>query len=235
MDKMRLQKYIAHCGYASRRKAEQIITDGRVKVNGNIVFELGTKVDIEDVVEIDDVKLQLENKKVYILLNKPAGIVTTSADEFNRKTVLDLLEGIKERVYPVGRLDYGTSGLIILTNDGKFTNYLTHPSHEIEKTYQALFYGDFNSDKKSLLEEGIDIGDYITRPAKIKIIETGNILISIKEGKNRQIRRMLDEIECEVYKLSRISIGSIKDGSLEIGKWRFLNKQEIRSLGYDSK
>ena len=235
MSEMRLQKYIAHCGYASRRKAEQIILDGRVSVNGNIVFELGTKVATTDIVEIDNVQLQLEKKQIYILLNKPAGIVTTSDDEFNRKTVLDLLEDIKERVYPVGRLDYGTSGLLILTNDGDFTNFLTHPSHEIEKTYQAMFYGEFNNDKKILLEEGIDIGDYITRPAKVNIIKEGTIEISIKEGKNRQIRRMFDEIECEVYNLSRVSIGALQDKTLKVGKWRLLDKEEIRSLGYDIK
>lgn len=233
MEKMRLQKYIAQCGYASRRKAEQLIIDGKVTVNGTVVTEMGVKVDSGDIVKIDDKRIKMEKRKVYILLNKPVSVVTTSDDEFNRKTVLDLLEGVKERVYPVGRLDYNTSGLLILTNDGELTKFLTHPSHEIEKTYLAEFYGDFNEDKKTAFENGIDLEGYTTLPAKVEIVSKDKVKVTIKEGKNRQIRKMFEQVECDVYKLRRISIGSLQDEKLMTGKWRYLKAEELRSLGYD--
>ncbi|MBN2852323.1 MAG: rRNA pseudouridine synthase [Clostridia bacterium] len=229
---MRLQKYIAQCGYASRRKAEQLIIDGRVTVNGVVVTEMGVKVDAGDIVKVDDKRIKTEKRKVYILLNKPIGVVTTSDDEFDRKTVLDLLEGIKERVYPVGRLDYNTAGLLILTNDGELTKFLTHPSHEIEKTYIAEFYGNFDETKKQIFEKGVDIEGYQTLPAKVEILSPEKVKVTIREGKNRQIRKMFEQVECDVYKLRRISIGTLHDDKLMPGKWRYLKAEELKGLGY---
>ncbi len=235
MEKMRLQKYIAHCGVASRRKAEEIIANGRVTVNDEIVYEMGIKVDDNDLIKIDGKRLKLEKRKVYILFNKPAGVITSSSDEFGRKTVLDYLDGVKERVYPVGRLDYATSGLLILTNDGELTNYLTHPSHEISKTYIAEYFGKLNDSHIAQLEEGITIDDYITLPATVKKLENNRVMITIREGKNRQVRKMLEVLGCSVGTLTRISIGQLQDRKLERGKWRYLSRDELRSLGYGSK
>lgn len=235
MEKMRLQKYIAHCGIASRRKAEEMIANGKVTVNDEIVYEMGIKVDDNDQIKINGKRLKLEKRKVYILFNKPAGVITSSSDEFGRKTVLDYLDGVKERVYPVGRLDYATSGLLILTNDGKLTNYLTHPSHEISKTYIAEFFGKLTENHITQLEEGIAIDDYVTLPAVVKLLNNDRIIITIREGKNRQVRKMLEALGCSVGLLTRIAIGQLQDRELERGKWRYLSREELRSLGYGSK
>ena len=235
MENMRLQKYIAHCGYTSRRKAEILILDGRVSLNGKVVTEMGVLVNDNDIVEIDNKRIRKEINKVYILLNKPVGVVSTVHDEFGRKTVLDFLEGIDERVYPVGRLDYGTSGLIILTNDGNLTNFLTHPSHEIEKAYLAEFYGELEEEQIEMFEEGMNIDGYTTLPAKIDILTKHKVRVTIREGKNRQIRKMFEAVNCEIYKLSRIAIGGLYDRNLPVGMWRFLTTDEIKVLGYDPK
>ena len=232
---IRLQKYIALCGYTSRRKAEVLITSGKVQVNDLTVRELGFKVDENsDKIIVEGTLLKLENQKVYILLNKPIGYISSVSDQFGRKTVIDLIEGIDERLYPVGRLDYDTSGLIILTNDGDFTNIVTHPRYHVEKTYKVLVQGEVNKYKITLLENGIDIGGYVTSPAKVANVnrsrENTSLEITISEGKNRQVRRMFDAIMNPVISLERIRIGKITTEGLEKGKWRNLTEDEINYL-----
>lgn len=234
MENTRLQKYIADCGVASRRKAEELIKQGRVKVNGTVVTEMGTKVGDADLVEVDGKGIKPENKKVYILLNKPAGYVTTAKDQFGRPTVLDLLKGVRERVFPVGRLDYETTGLLILTNDGDFTYKMTHPKHEIEKTYVATIEGVPTNEEISRFEKGLMIDDYITAPAKLKILSQNNrkcvVEVTIHEGKNRQVRKMCETIGHPVLTLKRISLGKLSLGNLAEGSWRELSQQEVKSL-----
>jgi len=234
MYEMRLQKFLAHAGIASRRKAEELITQGRVFVNGVRIKDLGVKVSSSDVIEVDGKIVKPEERKVYIMLNKPVGYVSTVKDQFARKTVLDLVKDVKERIYPVGRLDYGTSGLILLTNDGDFSYTLTHPSCEIDKVYTAVVKGTVSKDKIEAFKKGIKIDDYITSPAKLRIINiagnTSTVEITIHEGKNRQVRKMCEAIGHPVLKLKRIAIGPLKLGDLEEGKWRYLTEQEVESL-----
>lgn len=229
---MRLQKYMAKCGVASRRKSEEIILQKRVRVNGKIIDKLGAVINPQrDIVEIDGKTIKLESKKVYIILNKPEGYVTTVKDQFNRPTVLDLISGIEERIYPVGRLDYDTSGLLLLTNDGDLAYKLTHPKHEIVKKYIAKLEGVPDEIDLDMFRNGLDIGGYITSKAKIKIIDkmhTSSIVeIQIHEGKNRQIRRMCEKINHPVIKLKRIAMGKLKLGNLPKGEWRYLTDREI--------
>jgi 23S rRNA pseudouridine2605 synthase len=231
--KERLQKYIAESGAASRRKAEQLIFDGRVKVNGSVVKEI-IMVDGEyDRVELDGRMLKAEGKKLYIVINKPVGIITSSRDQFGRRTVLDLVD-VKERVYPVGRLDYDTSGLLILTNDGNIANRIAHPSKQVEKVYEAEVLGMPEPDLIKRFKEGLKIDDYITSPADFNILERGHetcrVEIVIHEGKNRQVRRMCEAIGHPVIRLSRIKIGDIRLGSLQEGQWRSMTEDEIRYL-----
>lgn len=234
MEMIRLQKYIADCGVASRRKAEELIKQGRVKVNGTVVNEMGIKVCDKDLVEVDGKVIKPENKKVYILLNKPSGYVTTAKDQFGRPTVLDLLKGVRERVFPVGRLDYETTGLLILTNDGDFTYKITHPKHEIEKTYLATIKGIPTSEEISRFERGLKIEDYITAPAKLRIITKNEgtcvIEVTIHEGRNRQVRKMCEAIGHPVLSLKRISLGKLTLGNLAEGDWRELTPREVKSL-----
>ena len=232
----RLQKYLANQGIGSRRKCEQYILDGRVKVNGVIVTELGTKVN-PDVDEIcfDGKKVNKQDKKVYILLNKPIGYVTTVKDQFNRDTVMDLIK-IRERVVPVGRLDMYTSGALILTNDGDFVYTCTHPKHEITKTYTVTLKGIIKNEEVAQLREGVDIGGYITRPAKVKILKTdeekdiSRLEIVIHEGKNRQVRKMCEVVGRKVLALHRTKIGNIGVKDLPLGKWRYLRDDEVRNF-----
>ena len=191
---MRINKYIASCGVASRRKAEEIILDGRVTVNGKLVTELAFNIDEEkDIVEIDGEQIGVEKNNVYIVLNKPEGYITTVKDQFDRPSVLDLVKDIDERVYPIGRLDYETSGLLILTNDGDLTYKLTHPKHEVDKTYMAIVKGVPNAQEIKNFEEGLYIEDYKTAPAKIKVVKINEeknysiCQIKIHEGRNRQV------------------------------------------------
>jgi len=234
MNEIRLQKFIADAGVASRRHAEEIIRQGRVKVDGRTVTEMGFKVTEASKVEIDGKLISIEKKKRYIMLNKPEGFITTANDQFGRPTVLDLVKGIKERVYPVGRLEYDTSGLLLLTNDGSFAYKLTHPRHEVKKVYIAEVIGI--PDEKSLktFREGIYIDGYKTSPADIRVLEKKNnksiLEITIHEGKNRQVRKMCDAIGHPVVKLKRIAIGKLSLGNLEAGKWRELTKKEIEEL-----
>jgi 23S rRNA pseudouridine2605 synthase len=232
----RLQKYMAICGVASRRKCEELIIDGRVKVNGTVITQLGTKVDPEgDKIEIDGKLIEPFNKNVYIMLNKPEGYVTTVKDQFDRPTVLSLVKGeVSERIYPVGRLDYDSCGLIILTNDGDLTYKITHPSHNVTKSYLCIL--DKIPSPKSISDfcRGVDIGDYKTAPAFTRLVEKrgnkGVVEVEISEGKNRQIRRMWDALGYKVIFLQRVSVGKIQLGSLKEGRWRFLTPEEIKYL-----
>lgn len=234
MEMIRLQKYIADSGVASRRKAEELILQGSVKVNGNVVMEMGIKVGDSDSVEVHGKVIKPESKKVYILLNKPSGYVTTVKDQFRRPTVLDLLKGVNERVFPVGRLDYETTGLLILTNDGDFTHKMTHPKHEIEKKYLVTVAGTPTKEEISSFESGLEIEDYVTSPAKLKILNSKErnctIEVTIHEGRNRQVRKMCDAIGHPVLSLKRISLGKVTLGDLQEGNWRELTKNEVASL-----
>lgn len=233
---MRLQKYLAECGIASRRKCEEYIIQGKVEVNGKIVTELGTKIDFEkDKIKFNNKEIKPEKKHVYILLNKPIGYVTTADDQFGRDTVLDLVK-VKERIVPVGRLDMYTSGALILTNDGDFVYKVTHPKHEINKTYNATLKGIIQNDEVERLKKGVKIEDYTTKPAKVKILKTdtekdiSRIEITIHEGKNRQVRKMCEAIGRNVIALHRSKIGSINVKDLPLGKWRYLTSKEVKSI-----
>ena len=232
----RLQKFLANAGVASRRKSEEIILDGKVKVNGKLVTELGTKVDPEkDVIEVNGKKINSNEKKVYILLNKPIGYVTTADDQFGRDTVLDLVK-VKERIVPVGRLDMYTSGALILTNDGDFVYQVTHPKHEIEKTYTVTIKGIVQNSEVEQLRNGIKIDDYITKPARVKILKTdtekdiSRLEITIHEGKNRQVRKMCEAVGRKVLALHRSKIGGIGVKDIELGKWRYLTANEVQQI-----
>ena len=234
---MRINKYIALCGVASRRKAEELILAGRVTVNDEVMTELSYKVDEEnDIVKVDDKLIKEENKLVYILLNKPEGYITTVKDQFDRPSVLDLVSDIKERVYPIGRLDYETSGLLLLTNDGDLTYKLTHPKHEVEKTYVARVKGKLTKEEIERFKTGLKIEDYTTAPAKLKVIkydeqrDSSLLEIKIHEGKNRQVRKMCKAINHPVLRLRRSAMGKIKIGDCEIGKYRYLTEDEIKYL-----
>jgi len=231
---IRLQKYLAMCGVASRRQAEKYIADGLVSVNGKVIKEQGVKISEHDIVEFKGKVIRVEEKKVYILLNKPEGYVTTVKEQFSRKTVIDLVGDIGYRIYPVGRLDYNTSGLILLTNDGEFTNFFTHPSHEIEKVYIAKIRGRMDKDKIERFKNGIILDGKMTAPADIKIIdiERGHCKaqVTIHEGRNRQVRRMFESLDTEVLDLMRIQVGPIKLGSLPLGKWRYLSEDEVKEI-----
>lgn len=232
---IRLQKYMANCGVASRRASEKLIEEGRVKVNGILITEQGKTVDPEiDHVEVDGKPIEAEGTTVYILLNKPTGFVTTAKDQFGRKTVIDLLKGFETRVYPIGRLDYQTSGLLILTNDGDLTLKLTHPKHEIYKTYVATVEGEIGPSQITHLCEGVDIGDFVTSPAKAELIKAtlseSLVKISIREGKYRQVRRMFEAIGHPVKELQRTDIGKLNLSGLREGDWRYLTEEEVAYL-----
>lgn len=233
MAEERLQKYIARCGIASRRKAEELIREGLVKVNGLVVRELGVKIDPQkDLVEVNNKEIYERDEPIYIKLFKPEGYVTTVKDQFNRKTVLDLID-IKERIYPIGRLDYNTSGLLLLTNDGDLANKLMHPKYHIYKTYEALVEGSISQESLNKLKTGIQIDDYKTAPAKVKVLSKthqSRVQISIYEGKNRQVRKMFASLGHPVIKLKRISFGQINLGDLEAGQWKYLTGNEIDFL-----
>ena len=252
-EKMRLQKYIASSGIASRRKAEELILQGKIKVNGNVTSELGTKVDPKkDKVEFNGKAIKLENKKVYILLNKPIGYVTTVKDQFKRDTVMSLLKGVDERVVPAGRLDMYTSGALILSNDGDFINKITHPKNEIEKTYNVTLAGKITKEEVQKLQEGVEINieedkflindtevkskKYLTKPAKVKILKIdeeknlSRVQITIHEGKNREVRKMCEAIGKKVLALHRAKIGDIDVKDLKLGNWRYLSSKEVSKL-----
>lgn len=236
MEEIRLQKYIAKSGVASRRKAEELILEGKIQVNGKTITELGTKVNPEkDIVTYNGRKLKTEEEFVYILLNKPIGYVTTVKDQFGRDSVLDLVK-IKEHLVPVGRLDMYTSGALILTNDGDFVYKVTHPKHEIEKTYTVTIKGIVKNEEVEMLREGVKIEDYTTKPAKVKILKTdeekniSRLEITIHEGKNRQVRKMCETVGHKVLALHRSKIAGIGVKDIPLGKWRFMKEKEIRKI-----
>ena len=232
----RLQKFLANCGVASRRKCEELITQGKVKVNGKVVTELGIKINPnEDIIEYNKQIIKPSEEKVYILLNKPIGYVTTVSDQFKRDTVLDLIK-VKQRIVPVGRLDMYTSGALILTNDGDFVYKVTHPKNEIEKTYTVTLKGIITNEEVQALRDGVKIDNYITRPAKVRILKTDSnkdqsrLEITIHEGKNRQVRKMCESIGKKVLALHRSKIGNISVKDLKIGTWRYLTNIEKDNL-----
>ncbi|ONI44081.1 pseudouridine synthase [Candidatus Epulonipiscioides gigas] len=228
---MRLQKYLATAGVASRRKCEEYIVAGKVKINNMIVAELGVKVNSNDIVQFENKIIQIEEKKLYYMLHKPKGYITSVKDENGRKTVIDLLQNKNERVYPVGRLDYNTSGILLLTNDGDFAYQLTHPKHTITKTYLVKVDGTVSSSEIQSLKNGVKIDDYVTKPAKVEKIseddDTTTLQIIISEGKNRQIRKMCNKVGHNVLDLKRIAIGNVSLNGLKRGKIRELTKDEI--------
>ena len=229
MEPIRINKYISSSGVCSRREAEKYILDGKVKVNGQVISDLSTKIGAKDKVQLNGKLICLEEEKVYIMLNKPRGYVTTSKEQFGRPSVLDLVN-VNQRVYPVGRLDMDSQGLLILTNDGDFTNNIIHPTKHIKKEYEVLLSYDISNGDIIKLEQGVDIGDYITRPAIVKRVSNNQILITISEGKNRQIRKMCEAIGNKVKLLKRISIGNLQLGSLKEGQYKYLTTQEIEKI-----
>lgn len=230
---IKLQKYLSACAVASRRKSEQLISEGRVKVNGKVAL-LGERVNPErDSVTVDNKKIEFNRgNKYYIMLNKPRGFITTMSDEMGRKCVVDLVKDIPERIYPAGRLDKDSEGLLIMTNDGDFANKLIHPSKNIWKTYRVTVRPTITEDQLTKLCTGIEIDGKPTEPARVNVLvhERGRVVmeISIKEGRNRQIRKMCESVGLEIARLKRVSIGTLKLGMLSPGKWRDLTQEEIK-------
>ncbi|GFZ89421.1 ribosomal large subunit pseudouridine synthase B [Paenibacillus marchantiophytorum] len=232
----RLQKVLAEAGIASRRKCEEIITAGRVQVNGEVVTTLGVKVNsAEDEIRVDGRAIG-QQKKIYVILNKPKGVITSATDPEGRKVVTDYLPGIRERVYPVGRLDYDTEGLLLLTNDGEFAHLLTHPKHHVPKTYQATVKGVPHGTLLEKLKTGIQLEDGMTAPAEVEYADVNMeknesiITITIYEGRNRQVRRMFEAISFPVIKLKRIKFGPIFLTGLPRAKYRHLTPKEVEEL-----
>ncbi|WP_161877967.1 pseudouridine synthase [Alkalibacterium sp. MB6] len=231
----RLQKLMAHAGVASRRGSEKLIKEGRVKVNGEVVTEMGLIVKKNDTIEVDNVPITQE-QKLYFLFNKPRGVITSASDHKGRKTVVDYFSSIEQRIYPVGRLDYDTTGVLIMTNDGELTNQLTHPKFGIEKTYVAKVTGLVHKSSIAKLEKGLFIDNYKTRPAKARIIEinkaknTSLIELTIHEGKNHQVKKMLQAIGHPVEKLNRSHYGFLTTEGLQSGEWRELKPFEVNKL-----
>lgn len=229
MEEIRINKYIANSGVCSRRKAEEYILAGKVLVNGVVNTELGYKVKETDVVVVDGKQISLESNKVYIMLNKPKGYVTTSKEQFGRPSVLDIVK-VDERVYPVGRLDMDSEGLLILTNDGEFSNNVIHPTKHISKKYEVVLKGSITELAINKLEAGVDIGGYVTRPAKVEKVTDKKILITIGEGKNRQVRRMIEVVDNKVLNLKRIAIGGLKLDKLKTGEYIALNEKQVNKI-----
>ncbi len=242
MSEQRLQKIISAAGVASRRLAEELIAQGRVEVNGTTVTTLGTKADPEsDEIRVDGRRIKEQKRKRYILLYKPRGYVTTRSDPQGRPTVMDLLKGVKEYVYPVGRLDYDSEGLLLLTNHGELAARLMHPSHEIEKVYEARVRGVPAAEDLDRLARGVVLDGERTAPAKVRIAdrpvktmasgtEQTFVEIVLHEGRQRQVRRMFDSIGHPVARLRRVRIGPIVDEQIPIGHWRELDQQELTRL-----
>lgn len=231
---MRINKYIAQAGIASRRKADELIANGNVFVNGLALKEPGYDVKEGDVVEVNGRRIAVQEKKIYLALHKPVGCVTTVKDDLNRPTVMDLLSDVEGRVFPVGRLDYNTSGLLIVTNDGDFAYKLTHPKHQMTKTYRARVAGILSAEKCAKLRKGVDIGGFVTSPAKVEIIKayprSTIVDITIHEGKNRQVRKMFKAVGNNVQELHRTAVGSVRLGRLAEGHYRKLTREEIEYL-----
>ena len=231
---MRLQKYMASCGVASRRTAEKMIAEGRVSVNGETVTEMGVQVEDGDTVRLDGQVIRPEEEKRYVIYHKPAGEVTTVSDPEGRKCVLDHFRDYPVRLYPVGRLDYDSEGLLLLTNDGALTERLLHPSHQVDKTYLARVTGAVTPEEMQALRRGILLDDHKTAPAKARLIRqetfASQVLVTIHEGRNRQVRRMFEETGHQVLQLRRVRFGPLELGDLRRGEWRELTEEEKRKL-----
>ena len=231
---MRLQKYLAACGVASRRTAEKMIADGRVSVDGEVITEMGVQVEIGQDIRVDGKLVTPEPEKKYIMYHKPAGEVTTASDPEGRATVLDKFRDFPVRLYPVGRLDYDSEGLLLLTNDGDLTERVLHPSHEVEKVYLARVSNELTVEEARRLENGVMVDGRKTARAKVKILGFKNlytdILVSIHEGRNRQVRKMVMAVGHEVVMLRRIRFGPLKLGDLPRGMWRELTAEEVSEL-----
>lgn len=235
MTEERLQKFLARAGVASRRQAEEYIKNGAIKVNGIVITEMGSKVEpTKDKVTVNGQAVQAKEELVYFLLNKPPLVITTLQDPQQRTKVTDLLTGVTQRVYPVGRLDYLTEGLLLLTNDGELAHRLTHPSYKVSKTYVVMVKGNMNREAQQMLREGVTLEDGITQPAQVKVLAEGRgftrLEITIREGRTRQVRRMCDSVGYSVTALQRISFGPLVLGNLALGKFRALSKSEIFAL-----
>ena len=231
---MRINKYIAQAGIASRRKADQLIMSGNVKVNGAVMKEPGYDVAEGDKVEVNGRLLENRTKLEYVLINKPTGMVTTVSDDKDRLTVMEVVKALDARLFPVGRLDYNTRGALLMTNDGEMAYKLTHPKHEVYKTYRARVAGVLSNEKVARLRKGVDIGGFVTSRAKVNVIK-GNqhstiVEISIHEGKNRQVRKMFAAVGNPVQELERTAIGEIRLGHLKPGHYRKLTREEIQYL-----
>ena len=232
---MRLNKFLASAGLASRRKCDEIIKEGKIKINGSVVTELGVDVDIDnDIVLHCGKRIRPISNNVYYKLHKPKGYVTTASDDRERKTVIDLMRGVKYRVYPVGRLDYDTEGLLLMTTDGDFANIFTHPKNSIVKTYVANVEGELTNDDIKKLSSGVDIGGYTTKPCSVTVISRDEkftkIEIAISEGKNRQVKRMIEAVGKNIAFLKRVSIGDIKLGGLARGEYKPLTAKEMQYI-----
>lgn len=232
--KVRLQKYMAEAGIASRRKSEELIAAGKVRVNGKVA-EIGDKINPRtDKVTVSGKKVVKSKKQVYIMLHKPRGFITTMHDEMDRKCVAELIADVPERVYPVGRLDRESEGLLLLTNDGEFANALTHPSKHVPKTYRVTVRPDVTKEQLESFENGIEIDGKMTLPAEVRVLDkqAGRVVLEvvIYEGRNRQIRKMCEALGLEVARLKRTKIGSLKLGMLKPGEYRYLGEEEIHGL-----
>lgn len=231
----RLHKYLADAGIASRRKSEELIKQGKIKVNGEIVKELGVKIDPEnDKIEYEGKLINKNENKIVLIMNKPKDVISSATDPQGRKTVLDLISDNFPRLYPVGRLDFESEGMILLTNDGELTNKITHPKNQVKKVYLVWVFGYPGKESIIKFSEGIELEDGMTAPAKIKLIKKGKatslLEVEIKEGKKRQIRRMFDSLGHPVSRLVRTQIGELKLGSLEAGKYKKLKEQDIKRI-----
>jgi len=231
---MRLNKYIAHAGIASRRKADELTVNGNVKINGMVVKEPGCDVADGDVVEVNGMTVSSAEKPEYVMVNKPLGYITAMKDPQERPTVAELVADIDARLFPVGRLDFNTAGLLLMTNDGDLAYRLAHPKHGVYKTYRATVTGVLSKERIHKLQSGVDIGGYVTSPAKVKIIKQGErsalVEIQIREGKNRQVRKMFAAVGNKVQELQRVAIGDLYLGRLKEGHYRKLTKEEIEYL-----
>lgn len=231
---MRLQKYLSECGVASRRKSEELIAAGKVKVNGHLA-QIGDKIDpVKDTVTVFGKRVQRTDETVYLLLHKPRGYVTTLSDERGRKCVVDLLKDVPQRVYPIGRLDRESEGLLLLTNDGEFANLMMHPSHHIPKHYRVTVRPSITDEQIAQMTEGMVIDGRKTAPAKVRILEKqeGRVVLEIVlyEGRNRQIRKMCEQLELDVARLKRTAMGPVRLGMLPQGQWRNLTPEEVEKL-----
>ena len=231
---MRLNKYIAQSGIASRRKADELTLQGKVKINGAVMKEPGYNVAESDVIEVNGHIIKADSKKIYIMLNKPKGFITSVDDERERPTVMDLISDIDERIFPVGRLDFNTSGMLIMTNDGDLAYKLSHPKNHIYKTYRAKVSGQISAERLARLRKGVDIGGFVTSKAIVDVIKQSErsavVEIKIYEGKNRQVRKMFAAVGNKVLDLERIEIGELRLGHLKQGHYRKLTQKEIQYL-----